>query len=85
MQLHDPLGLEYRLSVGLSCTGAMNSIIQGQLDRVDTALNALIESIASYNPSVAAANDLLAADDELAKGVKTCEILGFDPLVVAVG
>ena len=64
----------------------MNTIIQGQLDRVDTALNTLIESIASYNPSVPAANDLLAADDELAEGVKSCEILNPQlPLVVAVG
>lgn len=64
----------------------MNSIIQGQLDRVETALNTLIESIASYNPSVPAANDLLAADDELAEGVKSCETLDSElPLVVTVG
>ena len=49
----------------------MDSVIQGQLDRIDAALNSLVESIASYNPSVTAANDLLAADDELCKGVKT--------------
>ncbi|KAL8775563.1 MAG: hypothetical protein Q9209_000059 [Squamulea sp. 1 TL-2023] len=48
----------------------MNSIIQRQLDRVDTALNTLITSIESYNPSVPAAVDLLAADDELQQGVK---------------
>ncbi|KAL8750287.1 MAG: hypothetical protein Q9199_007171 [Rusavskia elegans] len=48
----------------------MNSMIQSQLDRVDTALNALIASIESYNPSVPAAFDLLAADDELQRGVK---------------
>ena len=48
----------------------MNSIIQSQLDRVDNALNALIASIESYNPSVPAAIDLLAADDELQRGVK---------------
>ena len=52
----------------------MNRIIQDQFDHVDTALNTLIESIASYNPSVAAANDLLAADDELTKGVKLREL-----------
>ena len=63
----------------------MNSIIQGQLDRVETALNTLIESIASYNPSVTAANDLLAADDELAQGVKSCEILESElPLIFTV-
>lgn len=50
----------------------MNTIIQAQLDRVETALNILIESIASYNPSIPAANALLAADDDLNKGLKQC-------------
>lgn len=48
----------------------MNTTIQAQLDRVETALNTLIESIASYNPSIPAANALLAADDDLNKGLK---------------
>ncbi|KAL9602642.1 MAG: hypothetical protein Q9179_002473 [Wetmoreana sp. 5 TL-2023] len=48
----------------------MNVIIQGQLDRIETALNALVTSIESYNPSVPAAIDLLAADSELQQGVK---------------
>ncbi|KAL8652702.1 MAG: hypothetical protein Q9226_004161 [Calogaya cf. arnoldii] len=48
----------------------MNAIIQNQLDRVDNALNTLTASIESYNPSVPAAIDLLAADDELQRGVK---------------
>lgn len=48
----------------------MNVIIQGQLDRVEAALNTLISSIESYNPSVPAAIDLLAADTELQNGVK---------------
>ena len=48
----------------------MNAIIQNQLDRVETALNTLIESIASYNPSIPAANALLAADDDLNNGLK---------------
>ncbi|KAL8864686.1 MAG: hypothetical protein Q9174_007259 [Haloplaca sp. 1 TL-2023] len=43
----------------------MNAIIQKQLDRIDTALNALVSSIESYNPSVPAAVDLLAADGDL--------------------
>ena len=50
--------------------GTMNTIIQTQLDRVETALNTLIESIASYNPSIPAANALLAADDDLNNGLK---------------
>ena len=49
----------------------MNSIVQGQLDRVDAALNTLVDSIASYNPSIPAANDLLAADDDLCREVKS--------------
>ncbi|KAI4225546.1 MAG: hypothetical protein L6R40_008352 [Gallowayella cf. fulva] len=48
----------------------MNTIIQGQLDRVEAALNTLTASIESYNPSVPAAVDLLAADDQLQQGVK---------------
>ncbi|KAF6235324.1 hypothetical protein HO173_006520 [Letharia columbiana] len=48
----------------------MNNIIQAQLDRVETALNTLIESIASYNPSIPAANALLAADDDLNEGLQ---------------
>ncbi|KAL8709451.1 MAG: hypothetical protein Q9220_005834 [cf. Caloplaca sp. 1 TL-2023] len=48
----------------------MNAIIQGQLDRVEGALNNLVTSIESYNPSVPAAIDLLAADTELQQGVK---------------
>ncbi|KAL8905465.1 MAG: hypothetical protein Q9207_002618 [Kuettlingeria erythrocarpa] len=48
----------------------MNAIVQSQLDRVELALNALVSSIESYNPSVPAAVDLLAADTELQRGVK---------------
>ncbi|KAI4288147.1 MAG: hypothetical protein L6R35_002588, partial [Caloplaca aegaea] len=48
----------------------MNAIIQGQLDRVEAALNTLVSSIESYNPSVPAAIDLLAADSELQEGVQ---------------
>ena len=48
----------------------MNAIIQGQLERVESALSTLIESIASYTPSIPAANALLAADDDLNKGLK---------------
>ncbi|KAL8753918.1 MAG: hypothetical protein Q9184_005273 [Pyrenodesmia sp. 2 TL-2023] len=47
----------------------MNAIIQTQLDRVELALNTLVSSIESYNPSVPAAISLLAVDTELRKGV----------------
>ena len=48
----------------------MNAILQGQLDRVEAALNTLVDSITSYNPSVPAAIDLLSADDELTRGLE---------------
>ena len=48
----------------------MNTIIQDQLDRIESALTNLNDSIASYNPSLPAANNLLAADDQLQKGLK---------------
>jgi hypothetical protein len=50
----------------------MDAVLQEKLDGVETTLNALIESIASYNPSVAAVTDLLAADDQLNQGVEQC-------------
>ena len=48
----------------------MDAIVYGKLDGVETALNTLIDSITSYNPSVAAATELLVADDELDSAVK---------------
>ena len=48
----------------------MNSILQSQFDRIETVLATLIDSIAAYNPSIAAANNLLTADDELQIGLK---------------
>ena len=48
----------------------MDTILLAQLDRVETALNNLVDSITSYNPSIAAAHDLVAADDELGKGLE---------------
>lgn len=48
----------------------MNATLQSQLDRVESSLNTLIDSITTYNPSVPAAIDLLSADDELTKGLE---------------
>ncbi|KAK0514503.1 hypothetical protein JMJ35_003120 [Cladonia borealis] len=48
----------------------MNDIIQTQLDRVETALTQLIDSISSYNPSIPATSALLLADDELKQGLQ---------------
>ncbi|KAF2807657.1 uncharacterized protein BDZ99DRAFT_464576 [Mytilinidion resinicola] len=48
----------------------MDAILQAQFQRVETALNTLIDSITSYNPSTQAAVNLVAADDELSKGLE---------------
>ncbi|KAI9823496.1 MAG: hypothetical protein M1819_001339 [Sarea resinae] len=47
----------------------MDAILQSQFQRVESALNTLVDSIASYNPSTTAAQDLLNADDELTAGL----------------
>ncbi len=47
----------------------MLATLQARYARVETALNTLIESIASYNPSVAAADDLVAADGEVSESL----------------
>jgi hypothetical protein len=48
----------------------MDATVQSQLDRVETALNTLADSIASYNPSTTAAKDLLAAETEFKDGIE---------------
>lgn len=58
---------------GCISTSNMDAVIRNQLDRIETALNALIDSITSYNPSIHDATDLLAADDELNNGVEQCK------------
>lgn len=50
----------------------MDAKIQDQFTRVETALNLLVDSITSYNPSPNAAVDLIAADDELSEGLSQC-------------
>ncbi|KAL9095384.1 MAG: hypothetical protein Q9165_002255 [Trypethelium subeluteriae] len=47
----------------------MDQKIQDQFTRVENALNTLLDSITSYNPSPAAAIDLVGADDELSEGL----------------
>jgi hypothetical protein len=47
----------------------MNNIIQAQLDRIETALTKLIDSITSYNPSIDSVHELLSADDALTSGL----------------
>lgn len=48
----------------------MDGLVYGKLDAVETALNTLIDSITSYNPSVTAATELIVADDELNSAVQ---------------
>jgi hypothetical protein len=43
----------------------MLSVFQTRFQRLETALNTLVESVAAYNPSVSAADALVAADEEL--------------------
>jgi hypothetical protein len=47
----------------------MEDILSTQFDRVEKALGTLVDSIAAYNPSPQAAVDLVAADDELSRGL----------------
>ncbi|PSK56742.1 Mediator of RNA polymerase II transcription subunit 4 [Elsinoe australis] len=43
----------------------MLSILQTRYQRVEKALDTLLESITAYNPSIAAADELVAADDDV--------------------
>lgn len=47
----------------------MDRIMDAQFQRIESALNTLIESIAAYNPSPSAALDLVAADDTLSESL----------------
>jgi hypothetical protein len=50
----------------------MNAVIQKALDNLEHNLQELIESVASYNPSPAAAVALVQADDELTEVLEQC-------------
>lgn len=47
----------------------MQDVLVTQFDRVEKALSTLVDSIAAYNPSLQAAVELVAADDELSHGL----------------
>ncbi|KAK3352262.1 vitamin-D-receptor interacting mediator subunit 4-domain-containing protein [Lasiosphaeria hispida] len=51
----------------------MDKYLDVRFERVEKALANLIDSIAKYNPSEKLAEDLVAADKELAKGLKELE------------
>jgi hypothetical protein len=48
----------------------MDAVLQSQFERVEAAMSALVDSIATFNPSPQAALDLVAADDELSNGLE---------------
>jgi hypothetical protein len=50
----------------------MDKLIDARFERVEKALQTLITSIATYNPTPAHATDLLTADNELNKGLEQC-------------
>ncbi|KAF2687601.1 mediator of RNA polymerase II transcription subunit 4 [Lentithecium fluviatile CBS 122367] len=47
----------------------MDDTLNAQFQRIETALSTLVDSIAAYNPSPQAAVELIAADDELSRGL----------------
>jgi hypothetical protein len=55
----------------------MEDILDERFQRLETALNVLIESITTYNPSVTAADDLNAADDYFNEGLGQCKPLVY--------
>ncbi|KAG9245756.1 vitamin-D-receptor interacting mediator subunit 4-domain-containing protein [Calycina marina] len=52
----------------------MDQVIDKHFERVETALNKLIQSISSYNPSTTLATDLVTADNELTEGLQSLTV-----------
>jgi len=48
----------------------MNAVLQEKFDALETALNKLLDSITTYNPSTTAAHELLAAEADLTEGLE---------------
>jgi hypothetical protein len=61
----------------LTLSASMDVILEEHFQRVETALNTLIDSITTYNPSVQAAEDLVVADDEFSKGLEQCKAIQY--------
>lgn len=53
----------------------MLSVFQSRFQRLEQSLTALVESIAAYNPSISAADALVAADDDLNESLEQREFL----------
>ena len=47
----------------------MNDVLQTHFQRIDAALDTLVDSIAAYNPSAQATSDFIAANDDLGRGL----------------
>jgi len=52
----------------------MEMIIDKRFERLEKALATLINSISTYNPAPAHANDLVLADAELSKSLELCKL-----------
>ena len=50
----------------------MNEQIQTRFTRLETALDSLIDSITTYNPSPAAASTLVSINDDLNDDLELC-------------
>lgn len=51
----------------------MYSQFQASYQRVEASLQKLTDSIAAYNPSTTAADELAVADDAVQQNVETCK------------
>lgn len=61
-------------------TTSMLSVFQARFQRLETALNTLVESVAAYNPSVSAADALVAADEDLEESLGQRKHSSLGPL-----
>lgn len=53
----------------------MDATFEEHLLRVESALNSLLDSITSYNPSPTAAGELVVADEGLSKQLRHCKTI----------
>jgi len=51
-------------------SSTMLSTLQARYQRMEKALDALVDSVTAYNPSVTAADELVAADEDVNEGLE---------------
>lgn len=56
----------------------MDTILDERFQRVEVALNTLIDSLTTANPLVQAANDLHAADIGFDEGLVQCTVISYN-------